>query len=35
MMINEDRTMVGSVREEICVISGMAIASLVNISFFQ
>ena len=34
-MINEDRTMVSSLREEMCVTSGMAIASLVNISFSQ
>ena len=30
MMINEDRTMVGSLGEEVCVTSGMAIASLDN-----
>ena len=34
MMINADRTMVGSLGEEMGVTSGMAIASL-NISFFQ
>ena len=34
-MISEDMTMVGSLREEMCASSGMAIASLVNIPFFR
>ena len=34
-MIKENRTMVGSLGEEICFTTGMAIVSLVNISFFQ
>ena len=35
-MINEDRTkLVGSLREEMCVTSGKAIASLINISSLQ
>ena len=31
----KDRTMVDSLREEMCVTGGMAIASLVNVSFSQ
>ena len=33
-MINEDRTMVGSLGEEMCVTSDMTIASLVYIFLF-